>query len=66
MISRPAALRATPPPFCSQICSEGALIRVQYSVMLSPLQTVLEKKAATEWELESLLDHLYALLLPRP
>ncbi len=44
----------------------SALIRVQYSVMLSPLQTVLEKKAATEWELEVLLDHLHALLLPSP
>jgi len=44
----------------------SALIRVQYSVMLSPLQTVQEKKAATEWELEALLDHLHALLLPSP
>ena len=30
------------------------------------LQTVLKKKAATEWELEALLDHFHPLSLPSP
>jgi hypothetical protein len=30
------------------------------------LQTVLEKKAATEWELEALLDHFHALFASKP
>jgi len=30
------------------------------------LQTVLKKKAATEWELEALLDHFHALIASKP
>ena len=30
------------------------------------LQTVLDKKAATEWELEALLDHFHALIASKP
>jgi hypothetical protein len=30
------------------------------------LQTVLEKKAATEWEMEALLDHFHALFASKP
>ena len=30
------------------------------------LQTVLKKKAATEWELETLLDHFHPLSIPSP
>ena len=63
---RPPLLREAPHDVLDEGLSEGGDGSASTCTFGFVLQTVLDEAAATEWELEALLDHFHDLIASKP